>query len=136
MKAHVATEKAKPSFVSSQLAEAKNDRDENAIKWAAAAMYGGGADTTVSALYTFFLAMTLHPEIMQRAQEELDKVVGKDIFPNIDDRPSLPYVEAVMLESLRWHLVAPIAVPHAAQTDSIVRGYFIPKGAIVMANNW
>lgn len=107
------------------------------IKWAAAAMYGGGADTTVSALYTFFLAMTLHPEVMRKAQAEIDAVVGKDgALPSIEDRKSLPYVEAVMLESLRWQMVAPIALPHAAQEDTVVRGYFIPKGSIIIANNW
>lgn len=99
-------------------------------------MYGGGADTTVSALYTFYLAMTLHPDKMKRAQEEIDAVLGKDALPCEEDCKSLPYVEAVMLESLRWHLVAPLGLPHAAQEDSEFRGYFIPKGSIMIANNW
>ena len=42
--------------------------------WAAANLYGGGADTTVSALSTFFLAMAKWPEVQKRAQDELDKV--------------------------------------------------------------
>ena len=85
---------------------------------------------------TFFFIMCLYPDIQRRAQEEIENFIGKDALPKADDRQSLPYVEAVMLESLRWQLVFPLALPHAAQVNSIVNGYFIPKGTIIMANNW
>ena len=45
--------------------------------------------------------MVLHPDIQRRAQEEIDKVVGTERLPQMGDRASLPYVEAVILEVLR-----------------------------------
>ena len=44
---------------------------------------------------TVFLAMVLYPEVQRKAQEEIDKVVGKDTLPTFDDMESLPYVKAV-----------------------------------------
>lgn len=58
---------------------------------------------SVSSITTFFLAAVLHPDVQKKAQEEIDRVVGKDRLPSYTDRPNLPYVEAVMREALRWH---------------------------------
>lgn len=48
--------------------------DQVGLQWAAASLYAGGADTTVSAVETFFLAMALYPDVQRRAQEEIDRV--------------------------------------------------------------
>ena len=50
---------------------------------------------------TVFLAMVLYPDVQRKAQEEIDKVVGKDTLPTFDDMESLPYVKAVCAEALR-----------------------------------
>ena len=50
---------------------------------------------------TVFLAMVLYPDVQRKAQEEIDKVVGKDTLPTFDDMESLPYVKAVCTEALR-----------------------------------
>ena len=54
------------------------------------------------------MAMVLHPEVQRRAQAELDAVIGADRLPAFEDRESLPYVEAVIREALRWQLVSPL----------------------------
>lgn len=54
------------------------------------------------------LAMLQHPEVQERAQAEIDAVVGSDRLPNFDDRPNLPYVEATWMETLRLYSVAPL----------------------------
>jgi cytochrome P450 len=51
--------------------------------------------------------MVLHPEVLQKAQEELDTVVGNDRLPSFADRPNLPYINAVVLEVFRWHNIGP-----------------------------
>jgi hypothetical protein len=51
--------------------------------------------------------MTLHPEVQARARAELDAVVGQDRLPNCNDREHLPYIGALIKESVRWHCVAP-----------------------------
>ncbi|RDB15646.1 hypothetical protein Hypma_004027 [Hypsizygus marmoreus] len=110
--------------------------EEFDIKWSTASLYSGGADTTVSAIYSFFLAMALHPEVLKKAQAEIDAVVGNDRFPTFEDRPRLPYLDALSKEVLRWNVVAPTGVPHRVTKDDIHEGYFIPKGALVIPNVW
>jgi len=128
---------AEPSFVCDLIEQGDGTADEEFdIKWAAASLYSGGADTTVSTMYTFFLAMTLFPEAQKKAQEEIDAVVGTDRLPTLADRQRLPYVEALISEVLRWGPVGPICIPHRLIEDDVYNGYFIPKGTLVLANLW
>jgi cytochrome P450 len=85
---------------------------------------------------TFFLAMTIFPEVQKKAQEEIDRVIGIGRLPVSKDRQSLPYIEAIMKETHRWLLVVPMGAPHASTEEDTCRGYRIPKGAIIMPNNW
>jgi len=64
----------------------------------------GGADTTVSAISTFFLMMTCYPEIQDKAQAELDRVVGKGQLPDYSDEAALPYISALVKETLRYDI--------------------------------
>ncbi|KAI0253714.1 cytochrome P450 [Lactifluus subvellereus] len=91
---------------------------------------------TVSAMSSLFLALTLYPEVQKRAQAELDSVVSRDRLPTFDDRPRLPYIEALCKEVLRWNMVTPMALPHASSKDDIYKGFFIPKGSVMFANTW
>ncbi|CAI7597643.1 unnamed protein product [Penicillium palitans] len=109
--------------------------EENLIKWTAAVIYSGGADTTVSSLSTFFLAMAKFPDIQRRAQAELDLVVGSRL-PILNDRPNLPYVDALMKEVMRWHPIGPLGVAHMTTQEDEYTGYRIPKGAVLIPNIW
>ncbi|KAG0699195.1 cytochrome P450 [Suillus ampliporus] len=109
--------------------------DDHMAKWSAASLYAGGADTSVSAVYSFFLAMTLFPEVQKKAQAEIDAVVGPDRLPAFADRASLPYIEALTKEILRWNVVVP-TVGHSTSEDDIHDGYYIPKGSLVLSNVW
>ena len=57
---------------------------------------------------SFTLAMVKNPRIWKRAQAEIDATVGTDRLPEYDDRPSLPYVDAIIRETLRWKPVTPM----------------------------
>ena len=57
---------------------------------------------------SFFLVLTLYPEVQKQAQAELDSVVSRDRLPTFDDRPRLPYIEALCKELLRWKVVLPM----------------------------
>ncbi|KAI5923092.1 cytochrome P450 [Camillea tinctor] len=109
---------------------------EGTIKKTAAIMYGGGADTTVSAISSFVLAMVLFPTIQKKAQDEIDLVVGVDRLPQFQDRDHLPYVNALVMETLRWMPVGPMATPHVADEDINYGGFFIPKGSILCPAVW
>ncbi|KAA1465972.1 cytochrome P450 [Dentipellis sp. KUC8613] len=111
------------------------ERDHD-IKYTAVALYGGGADTTVAALSSFILAMTLFPDVQRKAQNEIDAVIGSGRLPTCEDKDSLPYVDAVCKEVLRWNPVAPLNIPHTAKADGFYNGDFIPKGTAVIVNLW
>ncbi|CAE6488034.1 unnamed protein product [Rhizoctonia solani] len=113
------------------------DIDYLIIQWAGASIYGGGSDTTVSAIQTFFLAMVYHPEVQKTAQAEIDRVVGNSRLPNLSDRESLRYTEAVYKEVLRWQPVAPFAIPHQlGPEDDVYQGMHIPGGCLLIPNIW
>lgn len=136
-KQQMSENKQKPSFISQAMENIGSDAHMEQIhKLSALSLYLGGADTTVSSLMTFFLAMTVFPEVQQKAQEELDRVIGSDRLPVSADKGSLPYIEAIVKETHRWHPVAPMALPHASDREDSIRGYRIPKGAILLANTW
>ena len=50
---------------------------------------------------SFILQMLKNPEVQNRAQLEIERVVGKDQFPSFSDMEDLPYVNAVCTEVLR-----------------------------------
>ena len=97
--------------------------------------------------------MALYPEVQKKAQAEIDAVIGPNRLPDFHDRPSLPYINAVVKESLRWNLVLPFgrpsvivyittiltsseAVPHMSTFDDEYNGFYIPKGTVLMGNAW
>lgn len=80
--------------------------------------------------------MVLSPEAMRKAQEELDRVVGRDRLPKLSDRDHLPSVDAVVKEVLRWNPPLPLGLPCTLIWDDTYRGYFIPAGATVIQNIW
>lgn len=91
---------------------------------------------TVSVMTTFFLLMMLYPHTQARAQEEIDRVIGKSRLPNVGDRNDLPYVDALLKEILRWAPAAPLALPHRLIQDDTYNGFRIPKDTIVLPNIW
>ena len=55
------------------------------------------------------MAMALYPEVQKKAHQELDRVIGSRL-PEFNDRPNLPYMNAMTKESLRWQPVGPLSV--------------------------
>ncbi|KAF8880683.1 cytochrome P450 [Infundibulicybe gibba] len=109
---------------------------EEVAKSTALVTYAGGADTTVSSVQTFFLAMAMYPDIQRKAQAEIDAVIGPDRLPEFADRGSLPYVNALIKETMRWKPILPLAVAHSSTQDDEYDGYFIPKGSVIIGNTW
>ncbi|CDP21660.1 unnamed protein product [Coffea canephora] len=89
------------------------DNPSNAVEWALAEMLN-------------------QPEMLQKATEEIDTVVGKDRLVQESDLARLKYVKACAKEALRLHPYAPFNVPHVSTQDTVVGGYFIPKGSHVI----
>lgn len=131
---------AVPSMVTDSLRRVSRDEDDEkysqAVRESSVTAFAAGSETTASTLLVFVLAMLLYPEVQQRAQAEINSVVGTDRLPDFEDRASLPYVEAVYRETLRWYPTAPLGVPHATTNADVYNGYFIPQGATIVTNTW
>ncbi|KIK53485.1 hypothetical protein GYMLUDRAFT_250310 [Collybiopsis luxurians FD-317 M1] len=109
---------------------------ESVIKAMGASLFAAATETVLAVLSTFVLAMILFPDVQKQAQQEIDLVVGNSRLPTFEDRPSLPYLDALIRELFRWHGPAPLGIPHAVISDDIYNGYFIPKGATIVYNHW
>ncbi|KAJ7828242.1 cytochrome P450 [Mycena olivaceomarginata] len=109
------------------------DPRETDIKDVAGTMYTAGAETVTSLLGTFVLAMLANPGAQKKAQAEIDSVIGR-CLPSFTDEGSMPYVAALVKETLRWGSVAPIGCFLPVEDE--YRGYRIPAGSIVIVNLW
>lgn len=67
---------------------------------------------TASVIQTFLLAATTHPEVVRLAQQELDEVLGGERLPNFSDKFRLPYISAILKETLRWMPPNPLGTIH------------------------
>jgi cytochrome P450 len=116
--------------------EASKPMFETTLKKTATTAMIGAYETTTSTLMAFALAMVSYPDVQRRAQAEINSVIGRDRLPIFEDRASLPYVESILRETLRWQPVGPLGIPHATSSDDTYNGYFIPKRTTVIYNIW
>ncbi|KAJ9602887.1 hypothetical protein H2200_012667 [Cladophialophora chaetospira] len=98
-------------------------------------LFEGGSGTTSSAMQSYCLAMWHYPDWQTRVQAEIDQVVG-DRLPSFEDWHRLPTVRAAIKETLRWRPVVPAGIPHLSTAEDNYKGYYIPKGAIIHANQF
>ncbi|KAJ4974560.1 hypothetical protein NE237_007734 [Protea cynaroides] len=96
----------------------------------------GGTDTTTTTLEWVFAEMMQNPNVMRKAQEELDKVVGMSNKVEESHISMLPYLNAVVKETLRLHPVIPLLVPHCPSQSCTIGQFTIPKGTNVFLNIW
>nr|BAL05122.1 cytochrome P450 [Phanerodontia chrysosporium] len=131
--------KAKPCITTSLISAFSDkcedpDVEESLISFAGTTY--AGSDTSVFKMTIFMRAMLLFPEVQVKAQEELDRVVGRDRLPELADKDSLPYISALYKELLRWHPLFPLAFPHKSTVDDWLDGYFIPAGSLIIGSAW
>ncbi|KAH7014349.1 cytochrome P450 [Microdochium trichocladiopsis] len=108
--------------------------DEHAIIWTAASLFGAGSDTSAMTMRIFTFAMIKFPHVQSRAQAEIDRVVGSSRLPGFQDREELPYVNALLKETLRWWPVAAMGFPHTVTEGFEYKDYWMPKGAVILPN--
>ncbi|GAV76044.1 p450 domain-containing protein, partial [Cephalotus follicularis] len=99
-------------------------------------MVVGGTETSSNSVEFAMAEVINKPEVMIKAQEELDAVVGKDNIVEESHIPKLPYLYAIMKETLRLHPALPLLVPHCPSDTCTIGGYTIPKGSRVFINVW
>uniref|UniRef100_A0A8H8CFG5 Cytochrome P450 n=1 Tax=Psilocybe cubensis TaxID=181762 RepID=A0A8H8CFG5_PSICU len=107
--------------------------DQETMAYIGGILLDGGAETTASLIQNLVLCVTKFPAALQKAQMEIDSVVGERL-PDFRDIKDLPYVQALIRETHRLLPTAPTAVPHASVNDCEYRGYLIPKNTPVLFN--
>ncbi|KAI9102911.1 hypothetical protein K1719_023350 [Acacia pycnantha] len=96
----------------------------------------GGTESSAVTVEWAISELLRKPEIFKKATEELDRVIGRDRWVEEKDVSNLPYVNAILKETMRLHPVAPMLVPRLAREDVKIAGYDIPKGTQILVNTW
>nr|AIM58719.1 flavonoid 3'hydroxylase [Cymbidium hybrid cultivar] len=99
-------------------------------------MFIAGTDTTSITIEWLLSELLRHPHILARAQHELDSVAGRNRLISQSDLPKVPFLDAIVKETLRLHPPVPLSVPRMATEDCEIDGYLIPKGAYLLVNIW
>ncbi|KAL0972846.1 hypothetical protein UPYG_G00195460 [Umbra pygmaea] len=94
-------------------------------------IFAAGTETQSSTLSHACLIMIKYPHIQEKVQKEIDSVIGPNRFPMVEDRNQMPYTNAVIHEIQRTMSLAPTAVPHQVNRDTIFQNYHIPKGTVI-----
>ncbi|KAK4465763.1 cytochrome P450 [Cladorrhinum samala] len=114
--------------------KARADIDRHGLYFLCGTLIQGGSDTSSSLLLAFINAVTKWPEVLKKAQEEIDRVVGAERTPTWEDYESLPYIAACVKECHRWRPASPLAFPHSLAEDDWADGMYLPKGSDIFIN--
>ncbi|KAI7727569.1 hypothetical protein M8C21_028977 [Ambrosia artemisiifolia] len=111
-----------------------SESDMIAVLWE---MIFRGTDTVAILLEWILARIVLHPEIQAKAQSEIDSVVGLGRPVSDADLPNLPYLRAIVKETLRVHPPGPLlSWARLAIHDTHVGPYIVPAGTTAMVNMW
>ncbi|KAH7285731.1 hypothetical protein KP509_33G043100 [Ceratopteris richardii] len=99
-------------------------------------MFAAGIDTSTVTVEWALAELLVHPHILQKAQDELEAVVGSTRLIRESDIPDLPYLTTIVKETMRLHPVLPLLVPHTTMQDCQVSGYDIPRTTQAYVNVW
>ena len=99
-------------------------------------MMVGGTDTSSNTIEFAMAEIMNKQEVMRKTQQELEVVVGKDNIVEESHIHKLPYLHAVIKETLRLHAAVPLLVPHCPSETCTVGGYTIPNGSRIFVNVW
>lgn len=106
--------------------------DEEQLIFTVKDLLGAGSDTTMQTLLWSLVALGNHPAVQDRMRAEIDGIVSRQTLPRMDDQRILPFVEATILETLRWKTLVPLSLPRETLADVRLNGYFIPAGTMVI----
>ncbi|GKV41796.1 hypothetical protein SLEP1_g49288 [Rubroshorea leprosula] len=99
-------------------------------------LFVAGTDTTTSTLEWGMTELLCNPKILRKARAELEKVIGKARQVQESDIACLPYLQAIIKETLRMHPAAPLLLPRRAAADVEICGFTVPEGTQVLVNAW
>ncbi|XP_031093014.1 trimethyltridecatetraene synthase-like [Ipomoea triloba] len=99
-------------------------------------LLAGGTESSAVTVEWAISELLKKPEIFKKATDELDRVIGQKRWVEEKDMPNLPYIQAIVKETMRLHPVAPMLVPRQCREDCKVAGYDIPEGTRILVSVW
>ncbi|XP_029442559.1 cytochrome P450 2D17-like [Rhinatrema bivittatum] len=121
-----------------EIEKAKEDSESNFKEATLVAitsdLFAAGTETTAITLRWALLLMILYPDIQSRVHEEIDRVIGRDRRPVMQDQVDMPFTNAVIHEIQRYGDIIPMGLPHFSYRDTEIQGFFIPKGMTIFIN--
>ncbi|KAI3472968.1 hypothetical protein Pfo_029393 [Paulownia fortunei] len=99
-------------------------------------LFVAGSDTTSTTVEWAMTELLLNPEKLSKAKQELRTVIGENKQVQESDMSRLPYFQAVIKETFRFHPPGPLLIPRKSEYDVDVSGYTIPKGTQMLVNVW
>ncbi|XP_075400058.1 cytochrome P450 2U1 [Tenrec ecaudatus] len=114
----------------------KSSFNEDYLFYILGDLFIAGTDTTTNSLLWCLLYMSLHPDVQEKVHEEIQRAIGPDRAPSLTDKVQMPYTEATIMEVQRLTVVVPFAIPHMTSEETVLQGYTIPKGTVVLPNLW
>ncbi|XP_075830113.1 cytochrome P450 2C26-like isoform X4 [Microtus pennsylvanicus] len=97
-------------------------------------LFVGGTDTLKTTMRFALLLLLKYPHVTAKVQEEIDRVIGRQRSPCLQDRKQMPYTDAVIHEVQRFIDIAPNSLPHEVTCDVKFRNYLIPKGTAIVTS--
>ncbi|KAG9269222.1 cytochrome P450 2J6-like [Astyanax mexicanus] len=97
-------------------------------------LFVAGSETTSTTLRWGFLYMAKYPEVQEKVQEEIDRVIGQSRQPSLADRADMPYTDAVLHEVQRIGNIVPLSLHRTAAKDIQIGKHIIPKGTEIIPN--
>ncbi|XP_059161774.1 cytochrome P450 2D15-like [Physella acuta] len=107
--------------------------DKNLIKMCNE-LFFAGTETVAQTLTWCVVYVVNYPDVQEKIHREIKEQIGALRMPNIQDKTRLPYLAAVINETLRLSSILPFAVPRSCSTDTEISGYKIPKGSYICPN--
>ncbi|KAL0397810.1 UNVERIFIED_CONTAM: cytochrome [Sesamum calycinum] len=95
-----------------------------------------GTDTTSGTVEWAMTELMRQPDKLWRVRDEIISLIGEKGQVEESDISQLPYLQAVVKETLRLHPAAPFLLPHKAVSDIEIDGYVVPKDTQILVNIW
>ncbi|CAL4927458.1 unnamed protein product [Urochloa decumbens] len=107
---------------------------DNMIMSMCYSMFTAGTETTAGTIEWAMSLLLNHPNVLKKAQAEMDAAVGTSRLVSPDDVPRLGYLQCILDETLRLYPAVPLLVPHESTADCTVGGHYVPSGTLLIVN--
>ncbi|CAN6559225.1 unnamed protein product [Malus baccata var. baccata] len=117
-------------------AQQKGEINEDNVLYIVENINVAAIETTLWSIEWGIAELVNHPEIQKKLRDELDAVLGRGVQITEPDVQKLPYLQAVIKETLRLRMAIPLLVPHMNLQDAKLGGFDIPAESKILVNAW